>query len=151
MGRACDLVARLPAGIRRRLSVGRRAAGNEHRLRRIPEWFDHAIALGASGIALGPIFARETHGYDTIDYFRIDPRLGDDEDFDYLVAEACQRGLRCCWTGCSTTSAGGSGPSAKPPTTTRHARWFRGRPRQVPHLRRPSGSAHAEPRQSRSR
>jgi glycosidase len=67
---------------------------DQHRLRRIPEWFDHAIALGASGVALGPIFAARTHGYDTTDYYRIDPRLGDEEDFEYLVTEAHRRGLR---------------------------------------------------------
>ena len=67
---------------------------DEHRLRRIPEWFDHAITLGASGIALGPVFAARTHGYDTTDHYRIDPRLGDDEDFDYLITEAHRRGLR---------------------------------------------------------
>ncbi|ORV18445.1 alpha-amylase family protein [Mycobacterium celatum] len=66
----------------------------EHRLRRIVDWFDHAIALGASGIALGPIFASRSHGYDTTDHYRIDPRLGDDADFDNLVAEAHRRGLR---------------------------------------------------------
>ncbi len=66
----------------------------EHRLRRVAEWFDHAIELGASGIALGPIFAARTHGYDTTDHYRVDSRLGDDADFDYLVAEAHRRGLR---------------------------------------------------------
>ena len=30
---------------------------DEHRMRRIVDWFDHAVALGASGIALGPVFA----------------------------------------------------------------------------------------------
>jgi glycosidase len=67
---------------------------DEHRFRRLVAWFDHAIELGASGIALGPIFASRTHGYDTTDHFRIDPRLGDDADFDYVVAEAQGRGLR---------------------------------------------------------
>ncbi|BCQ08996.1 alpha-amylase [Mycobacterium heckeshornense] len=66
----------------------------EHRLRRITAWFDHAITLGASGIALGPIFASRTHGYDTTDHYHIDPRLGDDADFDHVVAEAHRRGLR---------------------------------------------------------
>ena len=50
--------------------------------------------LGLSGLALGPIFASATHGYDTIDHLRIDPRLGDDQDFDHLVAAAHDRGLR---------------------------------------------------------
>ncbi|WP_166905094.1 alpha-amylase family glycosyl hydrolase [Mycobacterium sp. DL440] len=69
-------------------------SADEHRLRRIVGWLDHAVQLGASGIALGPIFASRTHGYDTTDHFRIDPRLGDENDFDHLVAEARQRGLR---------------------------------------------------------
>jgi cyclomaltodextrinase len=67
---------------------------DEHRLRRVVDWFDHAIELGASGIALGPVFASRTHGYDTTDHYRIDPRLGDNGDFDTLVAEARRRGLR---------------------------------------------------------
>jgi glycosidase len=67
---------------------------DEHRLRRIVDWLDHAVELGASGIALGPVFASRTHGYDTTDHYRIDPRLGDDADFDHLIAEAHQRGLR---------------------------------------------------------
>lgn len=69
-------------------------SADEHRLRRITDWLDHAVQLGASGIALGPIFASRTHGYDTTDHFSIDPRLGDDDDFDHLVAEARSRGLR---------------------------------------------------------
>ena len=69
-------------------------SSDEHRLRRIVEWLDHAVELGASGIALGPIFASRTHGYDTTDHYSIDPRLGDDGDFDELIAEAHRRGLR---------------------------------------------------------
>lgn len=69
-------------------------AAGEHRMRRIVDWFDHAIALGASGIALGPVFASRTHGYDTTDHYRIDARLGDDSDFDHLTVEAHRRGLR---------------------------------------------------------
>ena len=67
---------------------------DEHRLRRIIDWFDHAIELGASGVALGPVFASRTHGYDTTDHYRIDARLGDDADFDQLITEAHARGLR---------------------------------------------------------
>lgn len=67
---------------------------DEHRLRRVTEWLDHPIELGASGVALGPIFASRTHGYDTTDHYRIDPRLGDDADFDDFIAAARARGLR---------------------------------------------------------
>lgn len=66
----------------------------QHRLLDLLPWLDYAVELGASGLALGPVFASETHGYDTTDYFRIDARLGTLEDFDTLVAEAHRRGLR---------------------------------------------------------
>lgn len=69
-------------------------AADEHRLLRIIEWLDHAVELGTSGIALGPVFASRTHGYDTTDHLRIDPRLGDDADFDALVDACHRRGLR---------------------------------------------------------
>ncbi|MDT5323273.1 MAG: cyclomaltodextrinase / maltogenic alpha-amylase / neopullulanase, partial [Mycobacterium sp.] len=41
---------------------------DEHRLGRVTEWLDHAVELGTSGIALGPLFASATHGYDTTDH-----------------------------------------------------------------------------------
>ncbi|MCK9894116.1 alpha-amylase family glycosyl hydrolase [Frankia sp. AgB32] len=65
-----------------------------HRLRQLVDWLDYAVRLGANGLALGPIFASSTHGYDTLDHLRIDPRLGDDADFDDLVAQCHARGLR---------------------------------------------------------
>lgn len=65
-----------------------------HRLGRVLRWLDYIAELGATVVQLGPIFASETHGYDTVDYFRIDPRLGDDDDFDALVAACRERGLR---------------------------------------------------------
>jgi glycosidase len=70
-----------------------------HRLSRLENWLDYAIDLGCSGLLLGPVFASETHGYDTVDHFRIDPRLGNDDDFDRLVAEAHRRGLRIALDG----------------------------------------------------
>ncbi|SDH49502.1 alpha-amylase family protein [Agrococcus jejuensis] len=65
-----------------------------HRLARIEAWLDHVVELGLNGIALGPIFASSTHGYDTTDLLRVDPRLGDDGDLDRLVAAAHERGIR---------------------------------------------------------
>ena len=69
------------------------------RLRKLEDWLEYAVELGCSGLLLGPVFASETHGYDTVDHFRIDPRLGDDEDFDRLVAAAHARGLRVALDG----------------------------------------------------
>ena len=65
-----------------------------HRLRHLPGWLDYAVDLGANGLALGPVFASATHGYDTTDHYRIDPRLGDAADFAALVDAAHARGLR---------------------------------------------------------
>lgn len=66
----------------------------QDRLPRVTEWLDYLIELGASGLALGPIFTSESHGYDTVDYFSVDPRLGTIEEFDALVAAAHERGIR---------------------------------------------------------
>ena len=65
-----------------------------HRLPELAGWLDYAVELGCSGLLLGPVFAASTHGYDTVDHFRIDPRLGDQEDFAALTGACAQRGLR---------------------------------------------------------
>jgi cyclomaltodextrinase len=70
------------------------SAGVTHRFNHLAGWLNYAVNLGASGVLLGPIFASSTHGYDTIDHFQIDKRLGDDADFDDFVAQAHRRGLR---------------------------------------------------------
>ncbi|WP_370891905.1 alpha-amylase family glycosyl hydrolase [Janibacter sp. GXQ6167] len=63
-------------------------------LRDLIAWLDYVVDLGCSGLALGPIFASSTHGYDTTDFFRIDERLGDESDFDALVAACHERGIK---------------------------------------------------------
>ncbi|MCS5497345.1 alpha-amylase family glycosyl hydrolase [Cnuibacter physcomitrellae] len=65
-----------------------------HRLDRIVGWLDHVIELGLNGLQLGPVFASTSHGYDTVDHFTVDPRLGDGDDLDRLLAEARARGIR---------------------------------------------------------
>lgn len=66
----------------------------EHRLPRLEHWLDYLIGLGANGLLLAPVFDSASHGYDTLDHYRIDPRLGDDADFDALLAAAKLRGIR---------------------------------------------------------
>ena len=87
-----------------------------HTLAHLENWLDYAIELGCNGLLLGPVFASETHGYDTIDHFRIDPRLGDDADFDRLVAKAHDRGLRIALDGVFNHVA----------RSFVHPEWFRG-------------------------
>ncbi|MBE3583998.1 MAG: glycoside hydrolase family 13 protein [Limnochordaceae bacterium] len=51
--------------------------------------------LGINAIYLNPIFASgSSHGYDTIDFRRVDPRLGTLADFRQLLSEAHHRGIR---------------------------------------------------------
>jgi glycosidase len=66
----------------------------EPRLWRLTNWLDYVLELGANGLLLAPVFASRTHGYDTIDHYRIDPRLGADADFDDLIWKAKERGVR---------------------------------------------------------
>ncbi|GAA2092418.1 alpha-amylase family protein [Microlunatus panaciterrae] len=67
--------------------------GVAHPLGRFEGWLDYLTDLGCSGLMLGPIFASASHGYDTVDHFRIDPRLGDDADFERLQRLASEHGL----------------------------------------------------------
>ena len=64
-----------------------------HRLRSLEPWLDYLVELGCNGLLLGPIFESATHGYDTLDHYRIDSRLGDDADFDWLIAACRDRGI----------------------------------------------------------
>ncbi|WP_295625080.1 alpha-amylase family protein [uncultured Corynebacterium sp.] len=64
------------------------------RLDHLTSWLDYVQELGLNVLQLGPIFESATHGYDTLDYFRVDPRLGDDEAFDRLIAAAHERGIK---------------------------------------------------------
>lgn len=78
---------------------GPASSAGEHRLKRIEGWLDHVVELGLNGLMLGPVFASSSHGYDIVDYFRIDSRLGDDGDIDALIAAARQRGIRVLFDG----------------------------------------------------
>jgi 4-alpha-glucanotransferase len=52
-------------------------------------------SLGVTVLYLNPIFAGSSnHKYDTADYLRVDPALGDDESFQALVDEARDLGIR---------------------------------------------------------
>ncbi|WEV68502.1 alpha-amylase family protein [Bifidobacterium sp. ESL0775] len=63
------------------------------RLDRLVNWLDYMKGMGCDGLLLAPIFDSDTHGYDTIDFYHIDPRLGDDAAFDRLVSACHERGI----------------------------------------------------------
>jgi cyclomaltodextrinase / maltogenic alpha-amylase / neopullulanase len=62
-------------------------------LRTLSRWLDHVADLGCGGVLLTPVFVSSTHGYDTADPFRIDQRLGDEDDFAAFAAACRARGL----------------------------------------------------------
>ncbi|MCB0252280.1 MAG: DUF3459 domain-containing protein [Anaerolineae bacterium] len=64
-------------------------------LRGVIDHLDYIASLGVTTVWLTPIFKTGSyHGYDTIDYFEVDPRFGDKADLLELVQGAHARGLR---------------------------------------------------------
>ena len=50
-------------------------------------WINHLKNMGINAIYFGPIFQSSYHGYDTIDYLKIDDRLGTNSDFKNIVSK----------------------------------------------------------------
>ncbi|MFX1449824.1 MAG: alpha-amylase family glycosyl hydrolase [Promethearchaeota archaeon] len=65
-----------------------------NRLAEIRNYYDHFKKLGINAIQFGPLFASVSHGYDTIDYMKIDHRLGTNELFRDIVAELHEMGIK---------------------------------------------------------
>lgn len=64
-------------------------------LKGVEEKLDYLSSLGVETIYFCPIFeASENHRYGTADYSRVDPMLGNNEDFTHLCEEAHKRGIR---------------------------------------------------------
>jgi cyclomaltodextrinase / maltogenic alpha-amylase / neopullulanase len=64
-------------------------------LRGIIQRMDYLVDLGITAIYLNPIFlSPSNHRYNTVDYFRIDPKLGTLEDFHELVDTAHRNHIR---------------------------------------------------------
>jgi len=58
------------------------------------EWIPYLKKLGISAVYLGPVCESETHGYDTIDYQKIDRRLGTSKDIKKLIENFHSEGIR---------------------------------------------------------
>jgi cyclomaltodextrinase len=64
-------------------------------LRGVIDKFDYILDLGINAIYLNPIFlSTSNHRYNTVDYFKIDPRVGTLEDFHALLATAHSNNVR---------------------------------------------------------
>mgnify|MGYP002622194834 FL=1 len=63
-------------------------------LRGVTEHLDYLDALGVTGIWLSPIqTAASYHGYDILDYYSIDSRLGTEEDLKQLIQKAGEKDI----------------------------------------------------------
>ena len=77
-------------------------------LRGVLEHLDWLEDLGVDAIYFNPIFqSASNHRYHTHDYFRIDPLLGTDADFDRLLAACHDRGIRVMLDGVFNHSSRG--------------------------------------------
>ena len=84
-----------------RFAAGKRLAPNGAppcrggTVRGVTENLDYIASLGFNCIYLNPIFAaRSYHRYDTLDYYRIDPHMGAEDDLRDLVRRAHALGIR---------------------------------------------------------
>lgn len=57
------------------------------------DYLDYAIELGTNAILLGPTFQSFSHGYDTIDHFTVDTRIGTNDDLRTLIDAAHDKGM----------------------------------------------------------
>lgn len=64
------------------------------RLDQLYPWIDHLQGMGINALYLGPVFESSAHGYDTVDYFKVDRRLGDNQTLKALVRALKDRGIR---------------------------------------------------------
>ena len=58
------------------------------------KWINHLKNMGINAIYFGPIFQSSYHGYDTIDYLKIDDRLGTNSDFKNIVSKLHDNNIR---------------------------------------------------------
>lgn len=65
-----------------------------HRITKVTDWIEHIKKTGANAIYFSPVFDSDTHGYNTRDFFKIDCRLGTNNDFKEVVDTLHENGIR---------------------------------------------------------
>jgi glycosidase len=63
-------------------------------LRKLIDRIPHFVSLGVTAVYIGPLFESISHGYDTVDYWHVDRRLGTDEDLANLVRSFHDQGIK---------------------------------------------------------
>ena len=71
-------------------------AGNAaaNRIEKVIEWIPHLKSMKINALYLGPVFESMVHGYDTVDYMKIDKRLGTNESFKKVCDMLHANGIR---------------------------------------------------------
>ena len=65
-----------------------------YRLDKLYDYIPHFKEMGVNAIVFNPVFESSKHGYDTIDYYKIDSRLGDNQSFKKLCDALHANGIR---------------------------------------------------------
>lgn len=65
-----------------------------YRLDKLYDFIPHFKKMGVNCIVFNPVFESSRHGYDTIDYKKIDSRLGDNDSFKKICNTLHQNGIR---------------------------------------------------------
>ena len=65
-----------------------------YRLDKVLDWIDHFKEMNVDAVYFGPVFESVEHGYDTIDYKKIDRRLGDNNSFKYICDTLHENGIK---------------------------------------------------------
>lgn len=68
------------------------AAGNT--FERLAGYLDEIKTLGCNALYIGPLFESTAHGYDTVDYYHVDRRLGNNEKFSEFCKTAHEKGFK---------------------------------------------------------
>ncbi len=66
----------------------------EKRILKVIDWIPHIKRLGANAVYFCPVFESDTHGYNTRDFFKIDTRLGTNEDFKKVCDALHENGIK---------------------------------------------------------
>ncbi len=66
----------------------------KNRLSKIEKWIPHLKEMRINAVYFSPIFQSSYHGYDTKDYYKVDERLGTNEDFKEVCEQLHKNDIR---------------------------------------------------------
>lgn len=66
----------------------------QNRIGKVLEWTPHLKNLGVNTLLFSPLFEASSHGYDTADYYKLDKRLGTNEDFKAVCDKLHESGFK---------------------------------------------------------